>query len=394
MKDYQISRFCWLEFNMDNLRDNFLVLKKMVGPDVKIMPAIKVNAYSHGIVACGKVLEECGADYLGVGSIDEGILLRENGVNMPILIFASNLIQETANLYVQYHLIPTILSLEAARSFSEAVSEPSDVFIKIDTGRGRIGVNAEEFPDFFREVSQMPNLHVEGVYSHMAAVNWPDEGADYAVWQYSRFKAAMDAIGEDANRIPFRQLANTPGCIALPDIRMSGICPGRAMWGYSPLTRRAEHPELKAPLVSWKSCLVHVNEVTGGKFGEKYKAVKMDTPKRIGIMVGGMGDGISPKIAGGYVLLHGRKCPVASTVSLEHTILDLTDFPDAKPGDEIVILGRQGEEEITLEQRMEEWGLTVPRIWTEISAHLDRHYYRDGKLWAVAKDERFILNEN
>ena len=124
MKDYQISRFCWLEFNMDNLRDNFLVLKKMVGPDVKIMPAIKVNAYSHGIVACGKVLEECGADYLGVGSIDEGILLRENGVNMPILIFASNLIQETANLYVQYHLIPTILSLEAARSFSEAVSEP------------------------------------------------------------------------------------------------------------------------------------------------------------------------------------------------------------------------------------------------------------------------------
>lgn len=111
-------------------------------------------------------------------------------------------------------------------------------------------------------------------------------------------------------------------------------------------------------------------------------------------MVGGMGDGISPKIAGGYVLLHGRKCPVASTVSLEHTILDLTDFPDAKPGDEIVILGRQGEEEITLEQRMEEWGLTVPRIWTEISAHLDRHYYRDGKLWAVAKDERFILNEN
>ena len=75
-------------------------------------------------------------------------------------------------------------------------------------------------------------------------------------------------------------------------------------------------------------------------------------------------------------------------------LLDLTDFPDAKPGDEIVILGRQGEEEITLEQRMEEWGLTVPRIWTEISAHLDRHYYRDGKLWAVAKDERFILNEN
>lgn len=133
MKDYQISRFCWLEFNMDNLRDNFLVLKKMVGPDVKIMPAIKVNAYSHGIVACGKVLEECGADYLGVGSIDEGILLRENGVNMPILIFASNLIQETANLYVQYHLIPTILaygnySIEDTADFTIYVPKTDEHF--------------------------------------------------------------------------------------------------------------------------------------------------------------------------------------------------------------------------------------------------------------------------
>ena len=119
----------------------------MVGPDVKIMPAIKVNAYSHGIVACGKVLEECGADYLGVGSIDEGILLRETDVNMPILIFASNLIRRLL-IYMSVHLIPTILSLEAARSFSEAVSEPPMSLSSIDTGRGRIGVNAEEFPDF------------------------------------------------------------------------------------------------------------------------------------------------------------------------------------------------------------------------------------------------------
>ncbi len=393
MKNYQMSRFCWLEINLDNLRDNFMHFRQMVGHDVKIMPAIKVNAYGHGIVACGKILEECGADYLGVGSIDEGILLRENGVKMPILIFASNLIQETANLYAEYHLIPTILSVEAAKAFSNAVSEPSDIFIKIDTGRGRLGVNAEVFADLYREISKLPNLHVEGVYSHMAAVNWPDVGADYAMWQFSRFKSALDSLGEDAEKIPFSQLANTPGSIALPEIRMSGVCPGRAMWGYSPLSRREAHPDLKAPLVSWKSRLVHINEVLGGKFGEKYAAVKMETPKRIGIMAGGMGDGISSKLAGGYVLLHGRKCPVASTISLEHTILDLTDFPDAQVGDEIVILGLQGEEEITLDQRIKEWECTIPRIWTEISPHLDRLYYRDGKLWAVAKDERFIRVE-
>lgn len=394
MKKYQMSRFCWLEFNMDNLRDNFMAFRKMAGESVKIMPAIKVNAYSHGIVACAKVLEECGADYLGVGSVDEGILLREQGIKMPILIFASNLIQETADMYVAYRLIPTILSEEAAAAFSKAVSArytdtQADVFIKIDTGRGRLGVNAEIFPQLYQKVKEYGNLHVEGVYSHMASVKWPDEGPDYAMWQYKRFQEALGAIGPEAEQIPFRQLANTPGGIALPEIRMSGICPGRAMWGYSPLSKRAEHPELKAPLTAWKSRLIHVNEVTGGKFGEKYAAVQLKEAKRIGIMAGGLGDGLSPKLTGGYVLLHGRRCPVASSLSLEHTILDLTDFPDAKPGDEVVILGSQGEETITLEQRMKEWERTVPRIWTEISPHLDRHYYRAGKLWAASKDKEF-----
>nr|WP_106779245.1 alanine racemase [Lysinibacillus timonensis] len=393
MRKYQMSRFCWLEINLDNLRDNFMQFRQMVGHDVKIMPAIKANAYGHGIVACGKVLEECGANYLGVGSVDEGILLRENGVKMPILIFASNLVQETANLYAEYQLIPTILSVEAAKAFSDVVSKPSDIFIKIDTGRGRLGVNAEVFANLYREVSKLPNLHVEGVYSHMGAVNWPDLGPDYAMWQFSRFKSALDALGKDAEKIPFSQLANTPGSIALPEIRMSGVCPGRAMWGYSPLAQRETHPDLKAPLVSWKSRLVHVNEVIGGKFGENHASVQLEEPKRIGIMAGGLGDGISPKLAGGYVLLHGRKCPVASTLSLEHTILDLTDFPEAQVGDEIVILGRQGEEEITLEQRIKEWECSVPQIWTNISPHLDRLYYRDGRLWAVAKNERFIRIE-
>lgn len=391
----ETTRFNWLEINLDNLENNFRNYKAMVGPDVKIMPAIKVNAYGHGIIACGKVLEEAGADYLGVGSVDEGILLRKNGVKMPILIFASNLIQETADSYVQYDLIPTILSLEGAEAFSRAVGvgRKKDIFLAMDTGRGRLGVNAEAFPAFFREISHLTNLHVEGVYSHMARVDWPDEGDRdaYALWQYGRFQKAMEGIGDAAETIPFRQLANTPAGIALPKLRLTGVCPGRAMWGYSPLEKRPGHPELKAPLTAWKSRLVHVNETWGGKFGPKYSAVKLDTPKRIGIMVGGMGDGISTELVHSYVLLHGKKCPIASTLSLEHTILDLTDFPEAKPGDEVVLLGKQGDLEVTLAERIKDWNLPVPRIWTNISNHLDRYYYRQGKLWAIGKGDTLIM---
>lgn len=134
-----------------------------------------------GLWPCAKVLEEAGADYLGVGNVDEGIALRKSGVKMPILIFASNLIQETASLYVEYDLMPTILSLDAAKAFSEKANKPSKIFVKIDTGRGRIGVNAEEFGALFREIKKLPNLSVEGVYSHMAAADWPDRGAAYAM---------------------------------------------------------------------------------------------------------------------------------------------------------------------------------------------------------------------
>lgn len=388
MGGHAMTRACWLEIDLDRLTHNFLAFKEMVGGKVKIMPAIKANAYGHGIVACAKTLEECGADYLGVGSVEEGILLRENGVKMPILIFASNLIEETAHIYVQHKLIPTILSFSAAQAFSAAADGPAGIFIKIDTGRGRIGINAEDFPALFRDVSTLPNIKVEGVYSHMAAVDWPDVGAEYALWQYERFTAAMCAIGAAANEIPFRQLANTPGSIALPEIRMGGVCPGRALWGYSPLSPREEHPRLETPLVSWKSRLVHINEVTGGKFGGKFAAVQLKEPKRIGIMAGGLGDGLSPKLSHSYVLLHGRKCPVASSLSLEHTILDLTDFPEAVVGDEIVILGRQGGEEITLEQRIQEWERTVPAIWTGINPHIDRLYYKNGKRWGVSSNDR------
>ncbi|MCH4097345.1 MAG: alanine racemase [Acidaminococcus provencensis] len=391
MEEWEPRRVNWLEIDLDALEQNFKNYKAMVGPDIKIMPAIKVNAYGHGIIACAKVLEEAGADYLGVGTVEEGILLREQGVKMPILIFASNLLEETAPLYVEHRLIPTVLSLEGAKAVAQAAGQKKqDIFIGMDTGRGRLGVNAEKFPELFRSIQQLPQLHVEGVYSHMAKVGWPDADNQYALWQRDRFQKAMDAIGKAAEAIPFRQLANTPAGIALPELRFTGVCPGRAMWGYSPLEKRPGHPEFTAPLKAWKSRLIHVNEVWGGKFGPNFSAVQLTAPKRIGIMAGGIGDGFQAPLSQGYVLLNGRKCPVASSLSLEHTILDLTDFPEAKPGDEIVILGRQGEEEITLEQHMKDWNLNIPKVWVTISRHIDRQYYRHGKLWAVGRENKLI----
>ena len=187
-------------------------------------------------------------------------------------------------------------------------------------------------------------------------------------------------------RVPFAQLVNTPGSIAYPDIRLTGACPGRGIWGYSPLERREGHPDLQPAMVAWKSRLLIVKDVTGGKLGPNFEAVRLDKPKRIGILAGGVSDGVSQKQArGGVVLVRGKRVPICSPMSLEHMTIDLTDCPNAQPGDEVVIMGRQGDEEITREELMEMWGVNIPYYWTAIPDHLERVYFENGAPVAVAR---------
>lgn len=380
-----LKRDCWLEIDLNLLKNNFLAIKGMVGPGIKVMPAVKANAYGHGIIACGKELEACGADYLGMGNIDEAIMLRKNGITMPLLIFASNLITEVADIYIKYNLIPTILTYEEAESISKAALSPHPIFIKMDCGRGRLGINAEEFPVLFKKISALPNLKIEGIYSHMCAVDWPDKAStDYARWQFKRFQNALTSSGAEALNIPFLQLANTPASIALPELRMTGICPGRAIWGYSPLEKRTTHPDLKMPMVAWKSRLLHLHYTLGGNFGENFTPKRLNKPLLIGVMAGGISDGISSRQAYGYVLIRGKRVPVASSICLEHTILDLTTCPEAQPGDEVIIFGRQGDKEITMEEVRKLWDRDLVSFWTAITPHVQRIYLRNGKPCAVS----------
>lgn len=384
-----LRRDCWLEIDLDTIRSNFAALRSMAGPDIKIMPAVKANAYGHGIAESCRALEQAGADYLGVGNIDEAILLRENGIETPILIFAGNLVEEVADLYIRYNLIPTIFTVKAAQAISRLSKAEHPIFLGIETGRGRLGVNAEEFPDFVRQTAALPGIKIEGIYSHMAAADWPDKPHEYADWQYRRFLEGTSVLKELGLSVPFMQLANTPGSIAYPNLRLSGICPGRAVWGYSPLEQREGHPALSFPMKAWKSRLLMVKDVIGGKFGPDYRAVRLDVPKHIGVMAGGVSDGISPRFAsGGSVLVCGKRVPVASSICLEHTILDLTDCPEAIEGDEVVLFGKQGDEEITMEELRSAFGRDLMEFWTGITPHVSRIYYEKGRACSITYGDK------
>lgn len=386
MKNIRLHRTCWLEIDLGCIKENFRKIQEMVGKQITVMPAVKANAYGHGVIMACKALEEAGARVIAVGNVDEAVKLRQAGISIQIVVFASNLVADTAALYTQYHLTPTVMYPFQAKAISEAAAEDTGVFVKIETGRGRLGINAEECAEAIRKMSALPHIRVDGIYSHMAYAGWEKSKQDYPVWQYERFRKALDQLEANGIHIPFAQLVNTPGSIAYPDLRLTGVCPGRGIWGYSPLERRNGHPDLRPAMLAWKSRLLIVKEVTGGKLGPNFEAIRLNHPKRIGILAGGVSDGISQKQSkGGVVLVHGRRVPICSPMSLEHMTVDLTSCPEAQPGDEVVIMGHQGNEEITRDELMARWETAIPYFWTAIPEHLERVYFENGEAVAVSR---------
>lgn len=378
--DKHLTRSCWLEINLDAIKHNFLELQRMVGPKVTVMPAIKANAYGHGILEVARTLEKCQVKCLAAGVLHEAIKLRKNGIKSPIMLFVGNNISEVADLYVRYDLMPSVSSISQVEAISNAAgSKMMDVFIPVETGRGRLGINAEELGVFVKYTLEYKNINIAGLYSHMSCPDWPDKES-FSQWQYDRFIAAVREVEALGIKIEFLQLANSNGSISRPDMRLTGICPGQSMWGYSTIEERESTPKLMPAIQAWKSKLLCVKETIGGKFGEGFSAIKLDKPMRIGVMAGGMYDGISPLQAnGGYVLVQGKKIPVASSICVEHTILDLTECPDAEVGDEVIILGKQGDYEITIKDLMKRWIKSVPELLVSLSYSIPRVYFENGK---------------
>ena len=387
-----LNRTCWLEIDLDNIINNVKILKNLVGPNVKVMPAVKANAYGHGILEPCKALVEGGADILAVGSIEDGKALRNYGIDVPILVFASNTVIEVADLYIQNNLIPTILSFPQAESISNLSGDSAyPIFIKIETGRGRIGINAETAVDAIKKINDLPGIKIEGIYSHLTSVNWPEDGNEYINWQFQRFATVKEGLESENIDIPFYQLANSAGTIALQGFHLSGICPGRAIWGYCPLREHPNDPKLEQALKAWKSKIIQVKEVIGGNFGPKFKATQLDSPLRIGVIPVGSSDGIYLKHhISGEVLIRGKRVPIGSKISLEHTTLDLSNFPDVEVGDEVVILGKQGNEEITHQELENKWGRSLNNFLTSINPEMPRVYYKNGKPISISFGYKII----
>jgi alanine racemase len=331
----------WVEIDLDVFEQNLAVIQEAVGASTRILLVVKADAYGHGAVRLALAAEPRVAMF-GVATLHEGIELRAAGVTRPILILSPTLPAEVHEI-LEYGLVPTVATLEYANRLSEAAmlrGLAAACHVEVDTGMGRAGVFEEAAPDFVKQVAALPGLSLEGVYTH-----FPESDADDLAWsreQLHRFLALVEGLRASGVRIPLVHAANSGAAVRLPESRLDLVRTGILAYGLMP------RPGLEAfagirPVMSMKSRLVQVREFAAGatiSYGRNFTCRR---PTRIGVVPVGYGHGLSWLLSNsGSFLVAGRRAPIVGNVTMDITMVDVTDVPGAAEYDEVVIFGSQG----------------------------------------------------
>ncbi len=340
--------------DLDAVERNLLMIREFLGagvelsdkaghPPPKIIAVVKANAYGHGSEQVSLALERAGADLLACADIEEGIALRRAGVRVPILVFGALSVSDLEGLF-EYSLTPTISTPSAARAVEAAAQRHATIIgyhLKIDTGMNRLGFRHDNLQRTLPEVLTSPHLHLDAVYTHFAAADDPER--ELFAEQRQRFERACETIASlGATGVP-RHACNSAALLRDSRAWYDFVRPGLLLYGIVP-------PPLAStmalePVMSLASRVVGVKGLRAGEgvgYGWRYEAT---VPRTIAVVPAGYADGLDTRLSGrGAVLIRGRRAPIVGAVSMDMITVDVTDVPDVTPGDEVVLLGRQGEE--------------------------------------------------
>lgn len=365
------ARPTWLYIDMDAVAHNVRQLKALVGDDVALMAVVKANAYGHGAVAVSTTALLNGASYLGVASINEAIELRDAGITAPILVLGYTPAW-AAGLAIRYDITVTLYDLDIARAFDRTAREMNlrvKAHIKIDTGMGRLGMLPDDVTVFFRSLTRMEHIEVEGIFTHFSVA---DEDPDYTNYQISVFRRVIDPLIAGGFSFKYIHAANSAGALNFPDGRFTMVRAGIAMHGLQP-GPTCKLPDGFIPALSWKTTIAQVKRLPSGSFVGYGNTYQTRRAEKIAVIPVGYADGFrrSPH-HWGYVLVHGQKAPLIGRVSMDQTMINISDIEDVKIGDEVVLIGRQGKEVITAEAVAERLGTFNYELVSTILARVPR----------------------
>ncbi|MBI4389681.1 MAG: alanine racemase, partial [Nitrospinae bacterium] len=353
------------EIDLSAFRHNLKLVRSALRPGVKTMAVVKADAYGHGALPCSKAALDAGADWLGVGILEEGIELRRHGIESPVLVLGSvfpdeidGLIRGNLSTVLSDYRLAQALSRQAARE-----GKTAGVHIKVDTGMGRLGVLPEDFPALVERVLELKNLRIEAVSTHFSSAD--EDDPEFTLSQLSRFDRALERLRAAGVAVPLAHCANSSALIKFPQTWFDMVRPGLILYGALPSPKLKPHLKNLTggellPVMQWKSRIIQINRLPKGSCLSYGKNHVVSRDSLIATLPAGYADGLSRNLSNKMkVIVRGKKAPQVGTICMDMCLIDVTGIPEARVGDEAVILGSQGQETISAEELAAQNG-TVP----------------------------------
>ena len=335
------------EVDLGAIAENVRQVQKKVAP-AQVMAVVKADAYGHGAVPVARTALKSGASRLAVALVEEALELREAGIRAPILVFGG-VFPDDAEHYARHGLEATVYTDDALEALSQAgrkAGRPISVHVKVDTGMGRVGVAWEKAPEFVEKVLGTEGVALGGLYTHFATSDEADKS--YAHLQLRRFQKVQERLRDKSVRVPLVHAANSGAVLDMPEAYFDAVRPGVMLYGYYPSPETSESVPLR-PAMTFLTQVLYVKEVEPGtsvSYGRKYVAKRRT---KIATLPVGYADGYNRLLSNqGEVLIRGRIYPVVGRVCMDQILVDLGPDSPVQPGDEVVLFGRRGDQEVSV----------------------------------------------
>jgi len=367
-------RPAWIEIDLTAIADNIQHLVSELGHQRKLIAVVKDDAYGHGATVVGQIAEQGGVHMLAVSLIEEAIELQPVCPETDILILGLVPL-DAIPAAIEHGFYMPLDSVDRAEAISQAASaqgKVAKVHLKIDTGMHRIGVPADEVGQLCRVVNGLPNLDICGIFTHFASA--PDDPL-FTTQQFERFQqACREAEAVLDRRLPLKHCANSAATVRYPEMWLDAVRPGALLYGI-PRNRGGQYLPTMQQALSMKAKLAAIRTLAAGEklgYGQTWQAQR---DSRIGLLPLGYGDGYDRLLSNNAdALLRGRRVPVVGAICMDSTFIDVTDMPDAKMGEEVVLVGSQGEGSITIAEIADRCGTVVQEVPVRMNVRLPRVY--------------------
>jgi alanine racemase len=365
------GRPTWLEVDLEAIAHNVRRVAGIVGAETRVLAVLKADGYGHGAVRVARTVLNNGASYLGVASINEGAILRQAGIDAPILALGYTPAWQARELALN-DIAATLFDLDVAQALDQAARELDRrvrVHVKVDTGMGRLGLLPPDVLPFVKQLQGISHLEIEGIFTHFSVA---DTDAGYTQWQLDHFREVLASLEEAGIFIPLVHAANSAAILSLPESHFSMVRLGIALYGLHPSPQIPCPPDFR-PALAFKTQVAQVKRLPPGSFisyGNTYRTVGEQC---VAVIPVGYADGFrrAPR-HWGEVLVRGQRAPIVGRVCMDQTMIDVTQIRDARQGDEVVLIGQQGEEMITAEEVARQMGTINYEVVSEILARVPR----------------------